>query len=129
MPRAVTATAETADGWIPMLYVPELADRVWAEPLKAGLASRPAGLGALDVVAGGMVAIGEDLDAAALRDALRPFIALYVGGMGAPGKNFYNDIADAYGGLATPRGRSRATTWPAASARRRPRFRPGCSRA
>lgn len=97
MPRAVTATAETADGWIPMLYVPELADRVWAEPLKAGLASRPAGLGALDIVAGGMVAIGEDLDAAALRDALRPFIALYVGGMGARGKNFYNDIAAAYG--------------------------------
>ena len=97
MPRAVTATAETADGWIPMLYVPELADRVWAEPLKAGLASRPAGLGELDIVAGGMVAIGEDLDAAALRDALRPFIALYVGGMGARGKNFYNDIAAAYG--------------------------------
>jgi F420-dependent oxidoreductase-like protein len=97
MPRAVTATAETADGWIPMLYVPELADRVWAEPLKAGLASRPARLGPLDIVAGGLVAIGEKLDVAALRDTMRPFVALYVGGMGAPGKNFYNDVAGAYG--------------------------------
>jgi alkanesulfonate monooxygenase SsuD/methylene tetrahydromethanopterin reductase-like flavin-dependent oxidoreductase (luciferase family) len=97
MPRAVAATAETADGWIPMLYVPELADRVWAEPLKAGLASRAAGLGPLDIVAGGMVAIGEHLDVAALRDKLRSFLALYVGGMGARGKNFYNDIAAAYG--------------------------------
>jgi alkanesulfonate monooxygenase SsuD/methylene tetrahydromethanopterin reductase-like flavin-dependent oxidoreductase (luciferase family) len=61
------------------------------------LASRPKRLGPLDIVAGGMVAIGEHLDAAALRDALRPFIALYVGGMGARGKNFYNDIAAAYG--------------------------------
>ena len=97
MPRAVEATAQTADGWIPMLYIPELAGRVWDEPLKAGLASRPASLGTLDVVAGGPVAIGDHLDVAALRDELRPFLALYVGGMGARGKNFYNDIAAAYG--------------------------------
>ena len=58
-----------------MLYIPELADRVWGEPLKAGLAARPAGLGALDIVAGGMVAIGEHLDVTALRDALRPLLA------------------------------------------------------
>ncbi|MET7442344.1 LLM class flavin-dependent oxidoreductase, partial [Streptomyces sp. NPDC005568] len=45
--------------------------------------------------AGGVLAIGED--ASALRDLARPRIALYVGGMGAPGKNFYNDLAVAYG--------------------------------
>jgi F420-dependent oxidoreductase-like protein len=97
MPRAVRATAETADGWIPMLYVPELADRVWEGPLKAGIANRQAGLGPLDIVAGGRLAIGDDLDVEALRDGLRPFLALYIGGMGARGKNFYNDIAAAYG--------------------------------
>jgi F420-dependent oxidoreductase-like protein len=95
MPRAVQATAEVADGWIPMLYIPEFAARVWSEPLKAGLESRPASLGALDIVAGGMVAIGDDV--AGLRDALRPFLALYIGGMGARDKNFYNDIAATYG--------------------------------
>jgi Luciferase-like monooxygenase len=57
----------------------------------------PEAYGSLDIVAGGTVAIGEDLDVTALRDALRPFIALYVGGMGAQGRNFYNDIATAYG--------------------------------
>lgn len=97
MPRAVQATAEAADGWIPTLYIPELADRVWAEPLKAGLAARPPELGRLDIVAGGRVAIGEHLDVTALRDALRPFLALYIGGMGAREKNFYNDIAASYG--------------------------------
>jgi F420-dependent oxidoreductase-like protein len=97
MPAAVRATAETADGWIPMLYIPELADRVWAEPLQAGLAARPAELGRLDILAGGRVAIGEHLDVTALRDAIRPFLALYLGGMGAREKNFYNGIAVSYG--------------------------------
>jgi F420-dependent oxidoreductase-like protein len=97
MPGAVQATAEVADGWIPMLYVPELAGLVWDEPLKAGLAKRQAGLGPLDIVAGGRVAIGDNLDVTGLRDGLRPFLALYIGGMGARGKNFYNDIAAAYG--------------------------------
>lgn len=97
MPRAVQATAEVADGWIPMLYAPELAGLVWDEPLKAGLAKRQADLGPLDIVAGGRVAIGDNLDVTALRDGLRPFLALYIGGMGARGKNFYNDIAAAYG--------------------------------
>lgn len=97
MPRAVQATAEVADGWIPMLYVPELAGLVWDEPLKVGLAKRQADLGPLDIVAGGRVAIGDNLDVTALRNGLRPFLALYIGGMGARGKNFYNDIATAYG--------------------------------
>uniref|UniRef100_UPI00278C45E7 LLM class flavin-dependent oxidoreductase n=1 Tax=Streptomyces sp. KL118A TaxID=3045153 RepID=UPI00278C45E7 len=49
----------------------------------------------LETVAGGLLAIGDD--AAAARDLARPQIALYVGGMGAKGKNFYNDLAVAYG--------------------------------
>ena len=46
---------------------------------------------------GGLVAIGEGDDVRALRDLARPVIALYVGGMGAKGKNFYNDVARRYG--------------------------------
>ena len=48
-------------------------------------------------MAGGMVAIGEGPDTKALLDFARPIFALYVGGMGAKGKNFYNDVARAYG--------------------------------
>ena len=49
----------------------------------------------LEIAAGGMVAIGEDVKSAL--DLMRPTYALYVGGMGARGKNFYNNLAVAYG--------------------------------
>jgi alkanesulfonate monooxygenase SsuD/methylene tetrahydromethanopterin reductase-like flavin-dependent oxidoreductase (luciferase family) len=58
-------------------------------------AQRDPELGELDVVVGVPVAIGDDVDH--LIDALRPYVALYVGGMGARGKNFYNDLARRYG--------------------------------
>jgi hypothetical protein len=48
-------------------------------------------------VAGGLVAIGEHLDVTKLRDSGRAHSALYIGGMGARGKNFYNDVVSAYG--------------------------------
>jgi hypothetical protein len=67
------------------------------EPIKAGLAKRDAGLGPLNIVAGGMLAIGEGPETKALLDFVRPLFALYVGGMGAKGRNFYNDLACAYG--------------------------------
>ena len=82
-------TAEFADGWLPFLFVPEKADDVWGDALAAGTAKRPDGLGPLEISAGGMVAIGEDVKG--LLDFVRPMYALYVGGMGARGKNFYND--------------------------------------
>lgn len=94
-PANVRMTAEIADGWLPTLFIPEKAHQVWGTPLAEGRALRDPSLGPLQVVAGGPLAIGED--AAALRDLVRPRIALYVGGMGAPGKNFYNDLAVAYG--------------------------------
>ncbi|MFD6925319.1 LLM class F420-dependent oxidoreductase [Streptomyces sp. NPDC059944] len=94
-PANVRMTAEIADGWLPTLFIPEKANQVWGTALAEGTALRDAALGPLQVVAGGPLAIGED--AAALRDLVRPRIALYVGGMGAPGKNFYNDLAVAYG--------------------------------
>jgi F420-dependent oxidoreductase-like protein len=94
-PANVRMTAEIADGWLPTLFIPEKAHQVWGTPLAEGTARRDPALGELKIVAGGLLAIGED--AAAARALVRPRIALYVGGMGAPGKNFYNDLAVAYG--------------------------------
>jgi hypothetical protein len=63
--------------------------------LAAGSAKRSPGLGPLQVAAGGLVAIGEDVKG--MLDLARPMFALYVGGMGAKGRNFYNDVLREYG--------------------------------
>jgi F420-dependent oxidoreductase-like protein len=94
-PKNVAATAEYADGWLPFMYAPELAAKVWGGALAEGAARRPADLGPLQVAAGGMVAIGEDVKG--LLDLARPVFALYIGGMGAKGRNFYNDLVCHYG--------------------------------
>jgi len=60
-----------------------------------GKAKRDPELGDLQVICGVPVAVGEDVDH--LHDHVRPQLALYVGGMGAKGKNFYNDLARRYG--------------------------------
>jgi F420-dependent oxidoreductase-like protein len=96
-PKSVEQAAEIADGWIPHLFHPEKAHLVWGDALAAGTAKRQDGLAPLEINAGGMVAIGEGPDTKALLDFARPIFALYVGGMGAKGKNFYNDVARAYG--------------------------------
>jgi F420-dependent oxidoreductase-like protein len=93
--KNVEMTAELADGWLPILFIPERANDVWGDSLAAGAAKRDPELGPLQVSAGGMVAIGEDVKG--LLDFLRPMYALYVGGMGARGKNFYNELAQHYG--------------------------------
>jgi F420-dependent oxidoreductase-like protein len=94
-PKNVEGTAEYADGWLPHLYAPELADKVWGEALRKGKAKRPDELGELQVAAGGIAAIGEDVKG--FLDFVRPMFALYIGGMGAKGKNFYNDLCRNYG--------------------------------
>ena len=93
--KNVEMTAELADGWLPILFIPERARDVWGSALDAGAAKRDPELGPLQISAGGMVAIGEDVKG--LLDFLRPMYALYVGGMGARGKNFYNELAQHYG--------------------------------
>jgi F420-dependent oxidoreductase-like protein len=95
--KSVELCAAKADGWIPFMFIPDHARTVWGDALDAGLAARPAELGPLDIVAGGLVAIGPHAEAAAARDKVRPMLALYIGGMGAKGKNFYNDVCRAYG--------------------------------
>ena len=94
-PKNVELAAEIAEGWEPILFHPERAADVWGAALAAGRAKRDPSLGDLDVVVGVPVAVGEDVDH--LVDAVRPGIALYVGGMGAKGRNFYNDLARRYG--------------------------------
>src|SRR4051812_14728554 len=94
-PKNVELAAEIAEAWEPIFFVPEKAASVWGESLAAGTARRDATLGDLQVVTSVPVAIGEDVDH--LVEAVRPGIALYVGGMGAKGKNFYNDLARRYG--------------------------------
>ena len=94
-PKNVRMTAEVADGWLPLFYLPEKVEDVWGDELRAGAEARADDLAPLEIVAGGLLAVGDD--AAQMRDLARPMIALYVGGMGARGKNFYNDLARRYG--------------------------------
>jgi len=93
--RSVELTAELAEGWLPIFFVPEKADSVWGKPLQRGLLKRSPDLGSLEIAAGGPLAIGQGLEG--LRDTARPQLALYIGGMGARQKNFYNDLARMYG--------------------------------
>ncbi|WP_394552860.1 LLM class F420-dependent oxidoreductase [Agromyces sp. MMS24-JH15] len=97
-PKSVEQTAEIADGWLPMFFHPERAQEVWGEALAAGRARRSGDLAPLDVFASPALAITDrpELQAAALA-AVKPQLALYVGGMGAKGKNFYNDLIASYG--------------------------------
>ena len=94
-PKNVAMTAELADGWLPIFYVPEKAESVWGDDLATGAAKRSADLGPLDVVAGSLLAVGEGAEAT--REFIRPMVALYAGGMGAKGRNFYNDLLKRYG--------------------------------
>ncbi|GAA0324072.1 LLM class F420-dependent oxidoreductase [Actinoallomurus spadix] len=94
-PKNVEMTAELAEGWEPIFYVPEKAGDVWGDALARGKAKRDPSLGELDIVAQAFLAIGDDVEG--LLDLGRPMAALYIGGMGAKGRNFYNDLARRYG--------------------------------
>jgi F420-dependent oxidoreductase-like protein len=87
-PKNVALAAEIADGWLPIFVDPERFDVVFG-PSLAGAPPR------FEIAATVSVLVGDDLEA--LRDALRPHVALYVGGMGAKGKNFYNSLVRRYG--------------------------------
>jgi len=87
-PKNVALAAEIADGWLPIFVTPERFDDAFG----ASLAGAPAGF---EIAATVSVLVGDDV--AALHDALRPHVALYVGGMGAKGRNFYNALVRRYG--------------------------------
>lgn len=87
-PKNVALAAEIADGWLPIFYSPDHHD-VFADSL-SGAVNRD-----FDVAPSVQVVVGDDLNRC--REAVKPNLALYVGGMGAKGKNFYNDLARRYG--------------------------------
>jgi F420-dependent oxidoreductase-like protein len=94
-PKNVALAAEVAEGWQPIFYFPEKAALAWDAPLAEGRAKRDQKLGPLDVIAAAPLAIGDDVTG--LRDLTRPVFALYIGGMGARGRNFYYDLACRFG--------------------------------
>ncbi|MGI5329476.1 LLM class F420-dependent oxidoreductase [Actinomadura nitritigenes] len=98
-PRNVRLAAEIAHGWLPSLYIPERAARVWGSCLAEGRAVRDAALPPLRVCAGASVEVtgGGAAEAAAARDKARPVLAHYIGGMGASTANYYNDLVRRYG--------------------------------
>jgi F420-dependent oxidoreductase-like protein len=94
-PKNVELTAEIAEGWQPVFFLPERAADVWGDALNAGKAKRDSSLGDLDVMVGVSLAIGDNVE-----DRLqwaKPQLALYIGGMGAKGRNFYHNVATRYG--------------------------------
>jgi F420-dependent oxidoreductase-like protein len=93
-PRNVALAAEIADGWMPYLYSPERAE-VFADALEDGWQRGNGDASAFDVAPVVAVAIGDDLGGC--RDALRPHLARYVGGMGSREANFYKDAVTRYG--------------------------------
>ncbi|TYL54394.1 LLM class F420-dependent oxidoreductase [Agromyces mariniharenae] len=94
-PKSVEQTAEIADGWLPMFFHPERAGAVWGDALAIGTTKRQPDLAPLDVFASPALAITDRPEA--VLPLVKPQLALYVGGMGARGRNFYNDLIASYG--------------------------------
>ncbi|MER7691974.1 LLM class F420-dependent oxidoreductase [Streptomyces sp. NPDC097610] len=96
--RSVELAAELCEGWQPTLYLPEAAKEVFGPSLAAGQARRAQWLPPLRIVPDTKVLISEDAaELAAGRERVREYIALYVGGMGARGGNFYHALVARYG--------------------------------
>jgi F420-dependent oxidoreductase-like protein len=96
-PKNVQLAAEIADGWLPIFFSPRHYDAVYREPVEAGFAAAEGGksLATFDIAPSVAVMMGDSLEAC--WNACKPMLALYVGGMGARGKNFYYDLACRYG--------------------------------
>jgi F420-dependent oxidoreductase-like protein len=95
-PAGLRVAGEAADGALPFFMSPEKAE-LMLSPIREGRlkAGRPGDLAGFDLAPYVRIAMGEDL--AACRDKLRPGLALYIGGMGARSRNFYNDLAKRMG--------------------------------
>ncbi len=94
-PRNVALAAELAQAWSPFFFRAEGTEEVWGQALREGYARRDPGLGPMDISVPMAVAIGDDVEDRL--DWVRPMYALYIGGMGARGKNFYYDLATRFG--------------------------------
>ncbi len=94
-PKNVELAAEIADGWLPIFFAPEQYDAAYKAHIDAGLAKAGKSIDQFDIAPTVSVVINDNLDIA--YNMLRPMLALYIGGMGARGKNFYYDLAVRYG--------------------------------
>jgi F420-dependent oxidoreductase-like protein len=96
-PKNVQLAAEIADGWLPIFFAPRHYARVFRDSVERGFAGAGNGKGytGFDIAPTIQVVVGDDLEAC--RNAVKPKLALYVGGMGAKGKNFYYDLVCRYG--------------------------------
>jgi F420-dependent oxidoreductase-like protein len=94
-PKNVALAAELAEVWEPLFFSPEQADEVWGESLAAGRKLRDPSLPPLRIAVPVACSIGPG--AGSKLDLVRPTLALYLGGMGAPGQNFYAKLAGRYG--------------------------------
>ncbi|HST88099.1 MAG TPA: LLM class F420-dependent oxidoreductase [Ktedonobacterales bacterium] len=102
-PKNIALAGEIADGWLPIFFAPER-ESAYLTPLDAGLARRESPASPeqpFDIAPSVNVVLGDDVQAC--RDLLKPMLALYIGGMGARGKNFYNDLVSRYGYEAAAR--------------------------
>jgi F420-dependent oxidoreductase-like protein len=93
-PRNLALAGEIADGWLGFLFDPAHGGQITAA-LAEGAARAGRTLDGFDVAVTMQTRVDADIDAA--RDAMRPMVALYVGGMGSRERNFYNDLVRRYG--------------------------------
>jgi F420-dependent oxidoreductase-like protein len=93
-PRNVALAGEIADGWLPTFFSPSRM-AMYREWLDEGLARSGRSAEGFDIAPMVPVFVGDDVQQC--RDLVKPFLALYVGGMGARGQNFYNSLAQRYG--------------------------------
>jgi F420-dependent oxidoreductase-like protein len=98
-PKNIELAGEIADGWLPVFFAPTK-EQAYLPPLQDGLARRQAAE-PFDIAPTVHIVLGDD--ARACRDFVKPMLALYIGGMGARGRNFYNDLVVRYGYEAAAR--------------------------
>jgi len=96
-PKNVALAAEIADGWLPIFFSPTHYQTVFAPSIESGFAAaqETKSTTTFDIAPSVPVAMGDDIEAC--RNAIKPHLALYIGGMGAKGKNFYYDLVSRYG--------------------------------
>jgi F420-dependent oxidoreductase-like protein len=93
-PKNIELAGEIADGFLPIFYSPAR-EAALLSPLDTGLANRQTPAESFDIAPTVTVVLGDDVQAC--RDRVKPMLALYIGGMGARSKNFYNDLICRYG--------------------------------
>ncbi len=94
-PKNVALAAEIADGWLPIFFSPQKYDKIYKTSIEEGLKKSGKSPADFDIAPSVSVVIDDDLEVC--YNALRPMLALYIGGMGARNRNFYNDLAARYG--------------------------------